>query len=226
VRARSLDRNEKDLSKIGSASHALFDVLASRNYSRIHMQLLASGGSEKAEATWSRRPFPARFALIEIVRTWGEWKRQHPENTCCLTLHVVDPEVARELASGRIDVNEVLLCSDLRFWAEVVEEDGSLERRLFQKSPVSTVREVVSELGLATAFWTIEVSPPVSIEDFRSSRTSLDECLDKTLQEITIVSGGTIHRLEARKSVGAAPVAEFRRRSAWRGSSTGPSIAP
>ena len=96
-----------------------------------------------------------------------------------------------ELAKN--DVNEVLLCSDLRFWAEVVEEDGSLGRRLFQKSPVSTVREVVSELGLATAFWTIEVSPPISIEDLRSSRASLDECLAKTLQEIPIVPGGTIH---------------------------------
>jgi hypothetical protein len=191
VRARN-ERDEKDLSRVAPASTALFNAAASR-YSRIHMQLLASGGSGSDRATWSRRPFPARFTFIEIVRAWGEWKRRHPENRTCLTLHIVEPSICREIASGRIDVGELLLADDLRFWAEIVESDGTLERRLFHKAPDTTLSKVVDELGLSSTYWTIDVSPPASIDDPQSAPPIVSSRLGHTLRALRVVPGGTLH---------------------------------
>jgi hypothetical protein len=193
VRARPLDRDVKDLSEVGPAAGALFEVLKAGNYSRIHMQLLAGGGDGTEMETWSRRPFPARFAFIEVVRSWGAWLRAHPSNSCCLTLHVVDLEVTRELSSGRIDVTEILLCDDLRFWVEIVEADGTLERRLFQKDPRTTIQEVIDELGLSAPYWTFEVSPPTSIQDPLLPPSDLESHVSRALADLTIVPGGTFH---------------------------------
>jgi hypothetical protein len=190
VRARN-ERDEKDLGQVAPASTELFNVAANR-YSRIHMQLLASGGSGTDRATWSRRPFPARFTFIEIVRAWGTWKRQHPHNTACLTLHIVEPSICREITSGRIDVGELLLAEDLRFFAEIVERDGTLERHVFYKIPETTLSDVVDELGLSPVHWTVEVSPPASI-DVTESRSLVSSCLERTLRDLRVVPGGTLH---------------------------------
>jgi hypothetical protein len=191
LRARN-EKDEKDLSQVRPAAMALFQVTNGR-YSRIHMQLLASGGSGRDAATWSRRPFPARFTFMEIVRAWGEWKRGNPADTACLTLHITDPEVCREIASGRIDVGELLLAEDLRFWAEIVERDGSLERRLFHKLPTATLADLVDELGLSSDYWTFDVSPPASIENPHSSEVVVSTRLDRTLRDLRLMPGGTLH---------------------------------
>jgi hypothetical protein len=191
LRARN-EKDEKDLSQVRPASLALFDVVNGR-YSRIHMQLLASGGSGSDSATWSRRPFPARFTFTEIVRAWGEWKRRNPADRTCLTLHITDPEVCREIGSGRIDVSELLLAEDVRFWAEIVESDGSLERRLFHKRPTATLAELVDELGLSTDYWKFDVSPPASIDNPQASEAPVSRCLDRTLRDLRLVPGGTLH---------------------------------
>jgi hypothetical protein len=191
VRARN-EKDEKDLSLVRPASLALFDVVKGR-YGRIHMQLLASGGTGNDSATWSRRPFPARFTFTEIVRAWGEWKRRNPADRACLTLHITDPEVCREIGSGRIDVSELLLAEDVRFWAEIVERDGSLERRLFHKLPTATLAELVGELGLSSEYWKFDVSPPASIENPQSPEAPVGTCLDRTLRDLRLVPGGTLH---------------------------------
>ena len=106
----------------------------------IRMQLLASGGQDDPikGPRWSARTFPARFALVETVRAWGEWRRANPAAKCRLALHVVDPSVSREISSGRIDIVELLQPGSIRFWAEIVENGVLLERRLFHKDEVDT----------------------------------------------------------------------------------------
>jgi hypothetical protein len=159
VRARPLG-DRKDLSEIARAATALFNVAAKR-YDCIRMQLLAAGGSASGGAPWSVRPFPPRFSFIQIVRAWGKWRRKNPQKRCRLALHVIDTALTREIASGRIDVLEILRCDDIRFWAEVLDSPDKLDRRLFQRPPeITRLRSVCDELGLSTSEWMLEVSPP------------------------------------------------------------------
>jgi hypothetical protein len=194
VRARPPGVDKKDLSQIAPASTALFDV-AANDYRCIRMQLLAAGGSASAGAPWSVRPFPARFSFIQIVRAWGTWRRAHPDNGCRLALHVIDTALTREIASGRIDVLEILRCDDIRFWAEVVDSPDKLDRRLFQCRPEkTTLRFVCDELGLSTPVWELEVSPPPTSDanDFMHKMLS-KELLDSNLDKLFIVPGSTLH---------------------------------
>ena len=204
VRARPKDKDEKDLSEIGPAALALFDVAAYR-HDCIRMQLLAAGGEADTSGgpRWSVRSFPARFSFIQIVRSWGKWRRDNPSNRCRLVLHVIDTSVTREIASGRIDVLEIFLCDHIRFWAEVVEGPDKLERRLFQRQPEkTTLREVCDELRLTPELWRLEVSPPTTVERHDDLRLR-DAVLDCTLDQLSIVPGSTLHfrRIGATNSI-------------------------
>ncbi len=107
-------------------------------------------------------------------------------------MYVVDTGLAREIASGRIDVLEIFRSEDLRFWAEVVESPDKLERRLFQKPETTTLREVCDELGLTPANWTLVISPPATIEEQRERPLTEDE-LKQRLDELKVVPSSTLH---------------------------------
>jgi hypothetical protein len=195
VRARS-EQDERGLSHVYDAARALFDHVAVR-YRCIRMQLLASGGADKqgvSQAEWKVRPYPERFAFAQIVRAWGDWRRAgHQTAACKLALHVVAEPVYREIASGRIDVLELLSCPDVRFWAEVVSESGEFERRLFQEGPQATLHDVVRELNLSPEHWTFEVSPAPSLDDLKEPRKSISGHATRTLQNLGVVPGSTLH---------------------------------
>jgi hypothetical protein len=196
ARARQRDADRKDLSQIAPASLAVFAAVAER-HACIRMQLLAAGGEpdESKDAPWSVRPFPTRFSFIQTVRAWGLWRRAHPENRCRLALHLVDTALCRDIASGRIDVLEILHCDDIRIWAEVVETRDKFERRLFQVRPESSkLRELVEELCLTPGEWQLEVSPPPTSNkgDYLHPKLS-DELLGSTLDKLFVVAGSTLH---------------------------------
>jgi hypothetical protein len=208
VRARS-EKDERGLSHVYDAARALFEHVAAR-YRCIRMQLLASGGADKqgvSQAEWKVRPYPERFAFAQTVRAWGDWRRAgHQEVDCKLALHVVAEPVYREIASGRIDVLELLSCSDVRFWAEVVSENGEFERRLFQEDPKTTLGDVVRELNLSPEHWTFEVSPAPSLDDLKEPRKPISGNAARTLQNLGVVPGSTLHfRRNTSSGAGAAP---------------------
>jgi hypothetical protein len=112
-----------------------------------------------------------------------------------LALHVIDTALTREIASGRIDVLEILRCDDIRFWAEVLDSPDKLDRRLFQRPPEkTTLRFVCDELGLSTPVWELEVSPPPTskTKDFMYKILG-EELLDSNLDKLFIVPGSTLH---------------------------------
>jgi hypothetical protein len=195
VRARREHDDTKDLLQVRNAALALFKVAAPR-YRCLRMQLLASGGKDRddpAEPRHSKRTFPARFAFVEMVCAWAEWRRREPSVDCRLVLHVVDPSVYREIQSGRIDVLELLLCEDIRFWAEIIEGDVLVERRQFKKSRTALLGAIVAELGLSAQHWEFEVSPLTGIEE-KVGRTALNEThLNRSVHELGIVPGSTVH---------------------------------
>jgi hypothetical protein len=192
VRARN-EKDERGLSHIHDASLALFEHVAKR-YRCIRMQLLATGGQDKigvSDAEWKVRNYPERFSFVQTVRAWAAWRKRHPKVDCKLALHVVLDTVYQDIASGRIDVLELLSSADIRFFVEVVSEGGEVERRLFQKMPDLTLGAVVEDLQLTAAEWTVKVTPPPSLAD-----PWLDlnrERLMQTLQALGVVPGSTVH---------------------------------
>jgi hypothetical protein len=148
VRARN-ERDERGLSHIYDASLALFETAT--RYECIRMQLLATGGQDKQgvpDETWKVRSYPERFSFVQTLRAWAAWRRAHPTARCRLALHVVLDAVYQDIASGRIDVLELLSCEDIRFFVEIVGDTGEIERRLFQAPPDGTLGAIVSDLQL------------------------------------------------------------------------------
>jgi hypothetical protein len=151
VRARSKN-DQRGLLYVYKAMKQLLQH-ASGKFRRIHLQLLASGGTDKMDS----RPFPPRFAFMEMMRAIGDWRRSSGSENCRLTLYV---EVYMDLGSGRIDVAELLNCQDVRFWAEIPTASGGIERRLFQEDRMRTLRDIADALNMSVEHWKVEVTPP------------------------------------------------------------------
>jgi hypothetical protein len=192
IRART-ESDERELSHIHDASLDFFQRVAPR-YQRIRMQLLATGGVDKLDSTssaWRVRNYPERFSFIQTVRAWGEWRRAHPDANCQLAIHVVLDAVYLDIASGRIDVLELLSCSDLRFFVEVIADGGEIERRLLQMLPQTAIDDLIAQLQLSPDCWTLEVTPPPSLEP--QPPNPLRSRSGETLQSLGVVPGSTIH---------------------------------
>jgi hypothetical protein len=193
VRARRPEVDERSLSDIYDAAIALFRHVRSR-HRRIHMQLLATGGRDKIDvpqAKWQVRWYPERFSLIQMVRAWASWRADNEDVECRLTLYVVQETVYQDIASGRIDVLELLSCRDIRFFVEVASDRGELERRLFQSLPDHTLRDIACDLQLSPEHWTFELTPPASLE--HPPVRPLSKNLDLTLGALGVVPGSTLH---------------------------------
>lgn len=197
VRARPEHDDTKDLLEVRRAAFDLFEQAAPR-FRCLRMQLLASGGSDVGRRH-SVRVFPARFAFVEMVRAWGEWRRRNPRNDCRLALHIVDSSVYREIQSGRIDVLELLLCEDVRFWAEIVEGDVLVERRQFKRSEVTALAEILEELGLRAPGWQILVSPLTRVDvpddpvELVSKHRDGRDLTQLSIRELGVIPGSTLH---------------------------------
>jgi len=195
VRARREREDTKDLLQVRQAARALFEVAAPR-YACLRMQLLASGGNDETvdptQPLYSVRVFPARFAFVEMVRAWGAWRRTHATSECRLVLHVVDPSVYREVQSGRIDVPELLLCADLRFAAEIIDDGTLVERRQFKKDEETPLDVIVGELDLSAPHWTVEVSPLTGIDE-TAGRQPVTGNGSRSIRELGVVPGSTLH---------------------------------
>lgn len=199
VRARS-ERDERGLQHIYRASRELFREAGKLGYGRVLMQLLATGGREtRAEDTqleaWRARTFPERFSFIQIVRAFSDWLEGARKGELCLAIHLVAPTVYREIASGRLDVLELLSCRDTRFWAEVQAGAELLERRIFQLDPNTPLREVVDELDLPRDGWQVEVLPAPNLLDPSAQDRALEHLLDTALYRLGIVPGSTLRFL-------------------------------
>ena len=128
---------------------------------------------------------------MQTVRAWAAWRNTHPSVDCKLALHVVLDAVYQDIASGRIDVLELLSCADIRFFVEVVSDAGEVERRLFQTMSDLTLDAVVEDLQLSPAQWRVKVTPPPSLDDRWFELNA--ETLTQTLQTFGVVPGSTIH---------------------------------
>ncbi len=170
----------RDLRNVFSACELLFGEIERCNVRRVVMQQIYSG---------KRSLFPDRLALAQIARAFGYWKRVQQNSRFELELHTWKPTIYQELASGRLDLIEMLSSEAIRFWAEIVESDGAVERRLFHEEPGFAMGALLERLEVPADGWTLEVSPAPSPElEPRAAR----ECLDDSLIELGVVPGSSI----------------------------------
>jgi len=195
VRPRSEKKNVSSLTDIYDASLALFEQVP-EGCRCIRMQLLATGGRDKigvSDKKWKVRNYPERFSFVQTVRAWADWRKKNSNSRIDrkLVLHVVLDTVYQDIASGRIDVLELLTCEDVRFFVEVVSEADEVERRLFQKMPDYMLDTMVKDLQLSATQWTVKVTPPPSLDDCERDLTR--DTLAQTLRTLGVVSGSTVH---------------------------------
>jgi len=200
VRARAEGSDVRNLSCIYDASLALFEHAAAR-YRCIRMQLLSTGGVDKFDATapsYELSNFPERFSFIQTLRAWTAWRKSNPRRRCRLVLHVVLDTVYQDIASGRIDVLELLSCADVRFFVEVLQDNGEVERRLFQTTSDLTLAAIAGDLQLPSAQWQVRVSPPPAFDDRWFELNA--QTLQLSLLSFGVVPGSTLHfkRLDQR----------------------------
>ena len=193
VRARRPGADERSLEDIFQAALALFGHVQDR-YRCIRMQLLATGGRDKIDvpqAKWQVRWYPERFSLIQIVRAWAKWRKDDGNPNCRLALYLVQEAVYQDIASGRIDMLELLSCQDIRFFVEVATDRGEVERRLFQSLPDRSLGDIMRDVQLSPEHWTFELTPPASLDE--PPVRLLSENLDLTLAALGVVPGSTLH---------------------------------
>lgn len=201
VRARS-DDDQRVLADVQRAATALFDACSREGLRVLRLQLLSSGGEQRPDARTplhERQNFTNRFAFVQITRAWAAWRREHPHVDLRLVMHLIQPEVYSEIASGRLDVLELLTCEDLRFWVEVRWSEAEIERRLFQLASTQPLRAVLATLNLPAPGWTFRIVP---WGDPRYAQAlNVGESLDCTLEELSLVPGATL-RFERTGSTG------------------------
>jgi hypothetical protein len=187
----------RDLRNVFSTCETIFGEMDRLGVRRVVMQPIYSG---------KRSLFPDRLALAQIARAFGYWRSVQPASRFEIELHTWKPSIYQELASGRLDLIEMLSSEAIRFWAEIVEPGGAVERRLFHEHPSFEMRALFERIELPARGWTLEVSPAPSPEDVpRPAET----CLDDSLIELGVVPGSSIvlRRVASTRSAtsGAAP---------------------
>ncbi|UCH36062.1 MAG: hypothetical protein JSV65_06825, partial [Armatimonadota bacterium] len=107
--------SEAHYTKTGRLVANLFREAAKLGYRRVLMQILGAGGVEVEGGdggglAYRARTFPERFSFIQIVRAFADWLGSQRKGELKLTIHLVAAPVYREIASGRLDVLELLSC--------------------------------------------------------------------------------------------------------------------
>lgn len=195
VRAR-LDGDRYSADVIGVALMELLSVAERNGHKRILTQLLAAGGStgDMTVPVYRRRPFPARFALTQMVWAYPTWLEQRKKRSAPpqLSVHIVDPSIYMELASGRLDVLELLTApADLRFWVEIIWPGGTVEHHVADLSYTYVVRHITSLFNIPLQGWEIEVIPPAR-EDRDVFKLSDPNVSDDWIVRLGVVPGSTM----------------------------------
>ena len=164
---------------VRAASRALLDHLCEDGFEAFHLLLPAHGGN-----------VPPVYGFMETVRMFGCWKRSHPESKLRAYLYV-GREVALNLTSQRIDLQELLTSDLVRFWTEVIT-DAKTEpfRRVFYHRPEKRVTDLLHEVGAPESeAWELSVSPSPRTDDAPICTAGLGEM---TLEKLGVVFGSVV----------------------------------
>lgn len=184
-------KGNEDDTAVSQAVHELFDAVDKANKEQeqrnsVHLQLFSSAGT-----------VPSVYAFMEVVRAFGEWRRMHPKSRLRLILHI-QLDVAFNLTSERIDVQELLSSELLRFWVVVVSDPNQEPvRRILHYKKDCFLRDVLEELEVPSlqgpSEWTISICPtPRRETEGSETERRTWKLRDCTLQSIGLVFGSIL----------------------------------
>ncbi|MSP60263.1 MAG: SIR2 family protein [Myxococcales bacterium] len=176
-------RGQRDVRVLARSTAELLDQAVAAGYETLHTEILGGG---------RRRTFPRRFALIEMVRGFARWHRARAvddRRPVRLVIQVQRPDVLFDLASGRIEVTELLLCDDLRFWIEVAAGRPEMERQQVFFAGATPIGAVAQAVDVAGEGWSVAVIPRPACDE---EPTPLAACGARTLEEAGVVPGCTL----------------------------------
>lgn len=218
VRAREGDL--RALRVIRPASLELFETARQDGFSRICLEILASGDSGSGQIGEHDQPFSALFSFVESVRAFGDWCRRYPDRQLELILHLVDPSLALEITRRRLDLQELLSSSDLRFWAKAIYPDGRVQRQMCQEKEDVTLGEMAAWLGMDVAQWQVQSFPQIGSAK-EDEPADLAAAKDEPLSH-WVIPGGTL-RFIPKHSV-SNTISPTRQESQARGGATSSSL--
>jgi hypothetical protein len=177
---------------VRAASRALLEQVSRDGFEAVHLLLPPHGGN-----------VPPVYGFMEAVRMFGCWKRSNPKRNLRAHLYV-GPEVALNLTSQRIDLQELLTSDLVRFWTEVISDaTGEPFRRVFYYRPEKPVLELLREVGApASNEWELTVCPSPRTGDAPICAEDLHEM---TLETLGVVFGSVVS--VRRKGAGACAIA-------------------
>lgn len=176
----------RDLRQISIATQAAMTWATANGFDEVHMPLLATGRGS---------PITGRTALIEMVRGYACWLRNHTSGRVRLVLHLRNKAALFELTSGRTDVVEILSSpSVLRFWLEVRgagegTRSAGTDRELMLCPASTTLESLLSASHLSLDKWSAEVDPPPIGPLYKLDKT---DHLGSRLDQIGLVPGATL----------------------------------
>jgi hypothetical protein len=176
------DRGRRDLRSVAPSVTALLNVAAKMGMKRVHLGLLSAG---------SGREWLAVYSLIEIAKGARQFAREPAQpHSLTLQLHIVDDRVFLPLQAGKLHIDELLACDDIRFWAVVAGQDRQRERVLLVRREKDTIRQVADLLGIPMDGWRVETLP----NPYRGSRpVPLTNVADNTtLEEFGVIHSSTL----------------------------------
>jgi len=155
----------------------------------VHLKLSATGGT-----------VPPIYGFMEVVRTFGEWRRQRiRDNQRVLNMVLyVESEVQLMLTSGRIDIRELLTSEFLRFWAVVSSPDQEPVRRSLHHRAGTKLKTVLEELKVppGSKQWFVSVCPSSRKKDpspdKKDIRPSVCEISPLSLTQIGVAFGSIL----------------------------------
>ena len=108
-----------------------------------------------------------------------------------MSVFLTDVDLTSLVASGQLDLAEILSCDDIRFWYELYAGKELRERSLIHRPAYSTVGELLKEIGaeFASQRWKLDVYPE-PYRGFDSSRFSKPGT--RTISELGISAGSTL----------------------------------
>jgi hypothetical protein len=180
ARDRTAQEDTKDARRIQDAMREVLEALAPR-YRTLHCQVLAAS---------THSPYPPRSALAHMLRAFAAWRAGPTARIGTrLVIHAMDPELLAELASGRLDVLELINASDVRFWIEVQDADGRIDREL-RFAPLATpLAALAADVFSAEGSWLVSVEPHSRRGE---GPVPVAQKFGETLEQLGLLHGSTL----------------------------------
>jgi hypothetical protein len=167
---------------ITTAFRKFLDVARSRNYRKIHVQLLAAG---------PEREFEPWISLVQMARAYGEWYRDNKiaaNDAIVATVYVVDPGVLALVEGGYIDIGRELQGTPIHVNVEAIDKTRRGDRYHMLTPTDQPISSLVRTLPSQLKPFVYAFPSPTKHFDPKP----LDKVLNKTAREFGLVSGSTL----------------------------------